>query len=78
MESQIIQCRAELLKINGKLFSKLRRNTDIFLGVLTKLCRKNFVLVRGKKAHKGFHCFKHYFLCALPHNLNSNNRNYLK
>ena len=49
MESLIIQSRAEVRKIYGRMLSKLRRNTDVFQGVLTKLCREDFVLMRGKE-----------------------------
>ena len=48
-ESLIIQSRAEVRKIYGRMLSKLRRNTDVFQGVLTKLCREDFVLMRGKE-----------------------------
>ena len=48
-ESLILQCRAEVRKIYGRMLSKLRRNTDVFQGVLARLCREVFVLMRGKE-----------------------------
>ncbi len=47
-ESLIIQCRAEVRKIYGRMLSKCRRNTDVFQEVLARLCREDFVLMRGK------------------------------
>ena len=34
--SLIIQCRAEVRKIYGRILSKLRRNTDVFQGDLAR------------------------------------------
>ena len=48
-ESLIIQCRAEVRKIYGRILSKRRRNTDVFQGVLARLCREDFVLMRGRE-----------------------------
>ena len=47
-ESLIIQCREEVRKIYGRMLSKRRRNTDVFQGVLARLCREDSVLMRGK------------------------------
>ena len=46
-ESLIIQSRAEVRKIYGRILSKLRRNTDVFQGDLARLCREDYVLMRG-------------------------------
>ena len=48
-ESLIIQCRAEVRKIYGRILSKRRRYNDVFQGVLARLCREDFVLMRGKE-----------------------------
>ena len=48
-ESLIIQCRAEVRKIYGRMLSRLRRNTDVFQGDLAGLCREDSVLMRGKE-----------------------------
>lgn len=48
-EPLIIQCRAEVRKIYSRILSKLRRNTDVFQGVLARLCREDFALMRGKE-----------------------------
>ena len=48
-ESLIIQCCAEVRKIYGRILSKRRRNTDVFQGVWARLCREDFVLMRGRE-----------------------------
>ena len=44
-----IPCRAEVRKIYGRILSKRRRYTDVYQGVLAKLCREDFVLMCGRE-----------------------------
>ena len=48
-EPLIIQCRAEVRKIYGRILSKRRSYTDVYQGVLARLCREDFVLMRGRE-----------------------------
>ena len=44
-----IQRRAEVRKIYGRILSKRRSYTDVYQGVLAKLCREDFALMRGRE-----------------------------
>ena len=36
-------------KIYGRILSKCSRYTDVYQGILAKLCREDFVLMRGRE-----------------------------
>ena len=45
----IIQCRAEVRKIYGRIMSKHRGYTEVYQDILARICCEDFVLMQGSE-----------------------------